>query len=143
MPHSLTFTAELKNLPVLRRFVSEISSKYQARREVIDGLIQAVDESATNIIVHGYQGRPGKIEIQMTLEEDSLVVRLWDQAPLFDPTQIPPPNLALPLEERRFGGLGVHLARHFTDQMTYQVTPDGNNELTLRKKINPNNPSPG
>jgi anti-sigma regulatory factor (Ser/Thr protein kinase) len=69
------------------------------------------------------------------VEEGALVVQLCDQAPLFDPTKVPPPDLNQPLEQRRFGGLGVHLARHFTDSIEYCVTPDGCNELTLKKML--------
>lgn len=106
----------------------------KAERGAIDDMIQAVDESATNIIVHGYRGQPGHIEIEVTQEGNVLVVRLRDQAPLFDPTRAPPPDLTLPLERRCVGGLGIHLARQFTDSMTFRTTSEGGNELTLRKK---------
>jgi serine/threonine-protein kinase RsbW len=102
---------------------------------VIDDMQAAVDEAAANIIVHGYQGQPGNIEIEVWKEGEALVVRLRDQAPLFDPTTVPPPDLTLPLEERFLGGLGIHLIRHFTDTMTHRVTSEGGNELTLMKKV--------
>ena len=107
----------------------------KADRDAIDDMLQAVDESATNIFVHGYRGRPGNIEIEVTQEGYVLVVRLRDQAPLFDPTRAPPPDLTLPLERRCLGGLGIHLARRFTDSVTYRKTSEGGNELTLRKKV--------
>jgi serine/threonine-protein kinase RsbW len=127
--------AELPNLAVIRRFVEETAMALQVDRDAIDDMIQAVDESATNIIVHGYRGRTGNIEIEVTREGYMLVVRLRDQAPLFDPTRAPPPDLTLPLERRRVGGVGIHLTRQFTDSMTYHTTSEGGNELTLRKKV--------
>jgi len=130
---SLSVTAELKNLPAIRRFVDETATSLQAERDVIDGLIQAVDKVATNIMTHGYQGDRGKIEFQLRLAGETLVIRVRDQAPLFDPTLTPPPDLTAPIEERCSGGLGIHLVRCFTDQVTYQVTPEGGNELTLVK----------
>jgi anti-sigma regulatory factor (Ser/Thr protein kinase) len=36
----------------------------------------------------------------------------------FDPTQIPPRGTTEPLEQRSAGGLGMHLIRHFIDQVT-------------------------
>jgi serine/threonine-protein kinase RsbW len=135
MASRLTISAELKNLQAIRQFIDETGVSLQASREALDALIQAVDESATNIIIHGYQGTPGRIEIQMDLEGDVLVVRLKDQAPNFDPTQIPPCDLTVRLEERRSGGLGMHMIRCFTDEVTYRVTPEGSNELTLRKTM--------
>ena len=106
----------------------------KADRDAIDDMIQAVDESATNIIVHGYRDRPSNIEIEVTQEGNALVVRLRDQAPLFDPTRAPPSDVTLPLERRRVGRLGIHLIRQFTDNVTYRITSEGGNELTLRKK---------
>jgi serine/threonine-protein kinase RsbW len=135
MESTLLVLAELPNLAVIRRFVEETAMALKADRDAIDDMIQAVDESATNIIVHGYRGRTGNIEIEVTQEGYVLVVRLRDQAPLFDPTRAPPPALTLPLERRRLGGLGIHLTRQFSDSMTYRITSEGGNELALRKKV--------
>jgi serine/threonine-protein kinase RsbW len=134
MSSTLRIAAELCNLAAIRRFVSEAATSLGAGRAAIDDMIQAVDESATNVIVHGYKGRPGAIEIEVTREGDDLVVRIRDDAPPFDPTTHPSPDLTLPLERRRFGGLGIHLSRECTDAVTYRVTPDGANELTFVKK---------
>ena len=133
---SLSVSAEVANLAVIRRFVEEGATSLRADRRAIDDMLQAVEEAVANIIFHGYHGRPGDIEIEMGQEQNALVVRLRDKAFPFDPTQLPPPDLTSPLETRRFGGLGVHLIRQFTDQITYRVTPEGDNELTLRKNVN-------
>jgi len=132
---SIRVVAELPNLAVIRRFVEETATALKADRDAIDDMIQAVDESATNIIVHGYRDQPGHIEIEVIQEGNVLVVRLRDQAPLFDPTRAPPSDVTLPLERRPFGGLGIHLTRRFTDSVTYRITSEGGNELTLRKKV--------
>ena len=134
MSSTLQFAAELPNLTAIRRFVREEATKLQAGRAAIEDMIQAVDESATNVIVHGYEGRPGTIEIEVSREGDDLVVRIRDYAPPFDPTTYPAPDLSLPLERRRFGGLGIHLSRECTDAVIYRSMPDGANELTLVKK---------
>jgi len=131
---SIRVLAELPNLAVIRRFVEDAATALKAGCSTIDDMIQAVDESATNIIVHGYRALPGHIEIEVTQEGDMLLVRLRDQAPLFDPTRAPPPDMTLPLEGRRFGGLGIHLTRQLTDSVTWRMTSEGGNELTLRKK---------
>ena len=126
--------AELQNLGVIRRFVQETAIALGSDPKAVADMLQAVEEVAANIVVHGYRGQPGDIEVEVSLEKAVLVIRLRDRAILFDPTSVPPPDLTRPLEERRLGGLGVHLARHFTDSMTYRVTDDGRNELTLQRK---------
>ena len=134
MPSTLRVSAELPNLAVIRCFVEDTAAALQFGPGVILDMIQAVDEAATNVIVHGYRGQPGEIEIEMAREQNALVVRLLDQAFAFDPTRAPPPDLTLPLEARRLGGLGIYLIRQFTDTMLYRRTSQGSNELTLIRK---------
>jgi serine/threonine-protein kinase RsbW len=129
-----SFSAELKNLAALRRFVEERMVGLGVDPEAIPGLVLAVDEAATNIIVHGYRNRGGVIEVEVQLEEGDLVLRLRDQAPPFDPTSVSPPDLTRPLEERSPGGLGIYLIRQAVDEISYRVAPEGGNELTLVKK---------
>lgn len=136
MESGLSVVAELGNLAVIRCFVETTALTLGASQNVADDLVQAIDELAANIIQHGYQGRAGQIEIEIKKEQDALVIRLRDQAPPFDPTLTPSPDLTLPLERRPVGGLGIHLARHCTDSMTYRQIPAGGNELTLRKQLN-------
>jgi anti-sigma regulatory factor (Ser/Thr protein kinase) len=135
MNSSLSIAAELRNLKAIRQFITETGANLGASQDAINPLIQAVDESVTNIIVHGYRGEAGQIDIHMGRERDVLVIRLRDQARHFDPTQIPPCDVTEPLEKRSSGGLGMHMIRHFADKVTYRITPEGENELTLRKRI--------
>ena len=130
----LQVAAELANLGVIRHFVEERATGLKFDRNVIEDMLQAVEEAVANTILHGYNRRPGEIQVVVHSEESGLVVQLRDRAPHFDPTGFPPPDLTLPLEERRPGGLGIYLMRKFTDTVTYRVTSDGRNELTLVKK---------
>src|SRR5512136_1768568 len=126
--------AELANLGVIRHFVEEKATGLKFDRNVIEDMLQAVEEAVANTILHGYKRRPGEIQVEVHREGSGLVVQLRDQAPHFDPTEFPPPDLTLPLEVRRPGGLGIYLVRKFTDMVNYRVTSDGSNELTLVKK---------
>jgi serine/threonine-protein kinase RsbW len=131
---TLYISAERRNLAVIRGFVADAARSLQAAPAAVDDMVQAVDELATNTIVHGYRGRAGSIEVEVWQEGNRLAVRLRDQAPPFDPATATPPNLGLPLEQRRPGGLGIHMSRELTDAMIHRVTPDGGNELTLFKE---------
>ena len=131
---TLKVKAELENLVVIRRFVKERAQALLTKPTAIDDIVLAVDEAATNVMVHGYQSEAGQIEIEIQPEESSLIIRLRDQAPVFDPTYVPEPDLTLPFDQRPLGGLGVFLIRHFMDQVIYHPTPGGGNELTLIKE---------
>ncbi len=131
---SLRIMAEPENLGRIRRFAEETAMALGVDPAVIPDVVLAVDEAASNIILHGYQGRPGSIEIEVEREGDALVIRLRDEAAPFDPTSISSPDLSLPLEQRAVGGLGIFLIRQVVDEVTHRVTPQGGNELTLVKR---------
>lgn len=131
---SLSVTAELDSLVVIRRFVEDTALALQIKAEVISDMLLAVDEAATNIILHGYQGQPGLIILELKLKGDTLIASLRDDAPPFNPTTVPPPDLTLPLERRPLGGMGIHLMRQLMDEMTHHFLPQGGNELILVKK---------
>jgi serine/threonine-protein kinase RsbW len=97
-------------------------------------VVLAVDELATNSTLHGYRGRSGDIELKMSRTGADLEIVLRDRATAFDPTQVPPPDMSLPLEDRPVGGLGLHLVRHMVDELRYRARPEGGNEIVLVKK---------
>ena len=89
-------------------------------------LVQAVDESVTNVIVHGYDGRPGAIDITVSSvlagpDAVQLVVTIRDDAPCFDPNGFIPADLTKPLAERPPHGLGIHLTRSCVDRIGHRV----------------------
>lgn len=133
----MRFEAELENLSHIRRFVQERGTALGAHTEAVSDLVMAANEAAVNIVVHGYQERSGVIDIEVTQNGDYLEVHLRDQAPPFDPTTIPPPDTTLPLEQRPYGGMGMHLIRQLVDTVTYRFTPQGGNELILAKRLDP------
>jgi anti-sigma regulatory factor (Ser/Thr protein kinase) len=134
MKSSLRMAAELDNLAEIRHFVQKTATTFGVDPDIISDVLLAVDEAVTNVLVHGYQGQPGMIELELRRRGDSLVVCLRDQAIPFDPTTVPPPDLTLPLEQRPFGGMGIYLMRQLMDEMTHRITRQGGNELTLVKK---------
>jgi serine/threonine-protein kinase RsbW len=135
--HRLQIPAELGQLATVRRFVETLGASLGLPRALTDPLILAVDESLSNIIQHGYQHQAGTITIEVEHTADALSVRLHDQAPPFDPTAMPDPDVTQPLHQRPVGGLGVYFTRRSVDDIVYERTPAGENRLTLIKKIPP------
>ncbi len=131
-----TFTglAQVEHLAAIRCWLEDAAAELGADISAVQDLVQATDEAATNVCVHGYAGAAGPIEIELTRQADDLVVRLRDWAPHFDPAVIGPPDLSLPLEARPMGGLGIFMIRSLTDRMQYRALTPGGNELTLFKK---------
>lgn len=122
--------ATLACLAPIRAFVRDCTAAVNSDEEATADLVQAVDEAATNVIVHGYRG-DGPIQVEFELDGNRMAVRLLDEAPVFDVTTVPPPDLTIPPLERRPGGMGVHLMRTLTDDLRHRPRPGGGNELTL------------
>jgi serine/threonine-protein kinase RsbW len=129
----LRIPASVDDLATVRQFIRQQARLAGADPGAVPDIVQAVDESVANAILHGYRGRDGTVEVEVDSSGRSLVVRLRDDAPPFDPTLLPAPDITLPLAARPLGGMGVYLARELMDKVTYQVTKDGN-ELTLVKE---------
>jgi len=131
---SLQITADLKELERVRHFVEEHATALGVDASACYDVLLSVDEMVTNIIVHGYRGQPGTIELSLRPVGDALELCLRDQAPPFDPTCVLAPDITLPLEQRQPGGMGIHMARHFMDILRWRTTAQGGNELTLIKQ---------
>jgi serine/threonine-protein kinase RsbW len=131
----LRVPAERKELAVIRSFIQTQAGSAGFSDESVDDLVLAVDEAATNIIIHGYEEKPGLIEVTFCSTHDTARITLRDRAPSFDPLQVPPPDINLPLHERKAGGLGIHLMRQCVDEICYRLPEEGGNELLLVKKM--------
>lgn len=135
---SLRVTARLENLTTIRRFVEETVTALDINPNAVADIVLAVDEVVSNIVVHGYRGQPGPIEIEVKHDRDTLAICIRDEAFPFNPTSVPPPDLTLPLEQRAIGGIGIHLIRQVMEKVIHRITPQGGNELLLVKGLEEN-----
>ena len=131
---TLHVQADVSELAKIRDFVEVQAGALGVKPDAVYDVVLAANEIATNIVVHGYRGQPGTIEIEMRSEGDAAKIVLRDQAPPFDPTLAATPDITVPLEKRPRGGMGIHLTRRLTDAMLHRVGPDGGNEVTLIKR---------
>src|SRR3972149_7005247 len=94
---ALAFSAELKNLAAIRHFVQETAATLQADPNALHDVILAVDEMAANVMVHGYQGGPGTVEVGGGRGGGGVVLCVRAHPPPFDPALHPMPDVTLPL----------------------------------------------
>ena len=123
------------HLAEVRAFVRDRTTAFGAPPDVADDLVQAVDEAVCNVIVHGYRGTAGEIEIGAERVGPSIEIRILDRGPSFDPTAATPPDLAVPPGQRKPGGMGIHLVRAAADEVHHRARPGGGNELRLVRRL--------
>lgn len=132
--------SDLDRLAEVRAFVRECATDLGASPRAVDDLVQAVDEASCNIMIHGYGGKPGPIDHAVERRGEAIAVTLSDRAKPFDPTERPLSEGA-PAPARPTGrghmGVGVRLLRTMMDEVHHAARPDGGNELTLVRSIEP------
>ncbi len=96
----------------------------------------ALEEAWVNISTYAYPSIPGPIEIRTRRTAGRFHVDIIDEGPAFDPLTRPEPDLAVDLDERPVGGLGIHLIRSLADDVQYR-REDSRNVLTITMDIEP------
>jgi anti-sigma regulatory factor (Ser/Thr protein kinase) len=137
--HHLRLESDVDRLANLRAFVRETATQLGASARSADDLVQAVDEASCNIMLHGYRGASGPIDVDIERRGKSIAVTLSDRARPFDPTSRPDSGLGAPPQPTGEGhmGVGVRLLRTMMDEVHHAARPDGGNELTLVRSIEP------
>ena len=129
----LVFQSNLQEIPHVSD-VLDILMRGQgfSEEEILDTQL-SVEEAVTNIILHGYQEKPGEISIKFSISDKALKIRIEDLAPAFDPLNVPDPDLSADVISRKIGSLGVFLMKKVMDELSYEYN-EGKNILTLVKK---------
>ena len=93
----------------------------------------ALDELLTNVVSYAFENDADTpvITLALHLTDERLEARLEDNGRPFNPLRdAPAPDLDLSAEDRRVGGLGIHLTKAFVHALTYERV-DGWNRLYL------------
>lgn len=122
---SLTVPGTLDSLSAIADFVMTAAKQAGLDKKATYRLRLAVDEIATNIIVHGYEeaNHEGDVNLLLDIDDKSLNLTLEDTGIAYDPNQHLLPEeaaLKLPLEQRPTGGLGIYLALQGVDKFIYE-----------------------
>jgi serine/threonine-protein kinase RsbW len=133
--YQITRSAELESLRVFRDFIADCCANFDIPEGVVLDLKLAVDEACTNIIQHGYKGMdPGSIILSFRIEAKRILVQITDFGHIFEPADVPQPDIKAALEDREIGGLGLYLIYQTMDDIDYQASQEGN-VLTFTKNL--------
>ncbi len=120
---SIIVSGSLESLEQISSYVITAAKTANLDKKTTYKLRLAVDEIATNIVIHGYEeaGIQGNIGCQAELNNKTLTIYLEDTGAEYDSTQKnQPDDLYKPLEERHIGGLGIYLAINGVDKYIYE-----------------------
>ena len=103
--------------------------------EELDDVKTAVSEAVTNCIIHGYEGGPGTIRVEVTVEDRMAIIRVIDSGiGIYDVKKaMEPLYTTKPTEERC--GMGFAIMEAFMDEVHVASKPGAGTEVTMIKHI--------
>ena len=138
----LQVPANLAELSSIGAFVLTAAEQAGLDRRAAYRLRLAVDELATNVIVHGKPAEHSgddRIRLLAETDDEHLTIIMEDRGPAFDPLEHEgvDEHLDKPIEERPIGGLGVFLALRGVDRFQYERVGDRNRSIFMARRSAP------
>ena len=98
-------------------------------------IAMAIEELFTNMVKYNASGL-GRIGLEIECTGKDVTCSLTDpDSDRFDVNAMPDANIHLPVEQRRPGGLGIHLVRRMVDSIDYDYS-GRRSRITFRKTLN-------
>ena len=126
---------DLSELDTLEEKLDEFCQKLGVTTKCFCEINLALEELFTNIISYGFSDN-SEHQIKFTISHDdkTVTMRIEDDGEPFNPVEEEAPDIQCPIEDRKIGGLGIHLIKNVMDDVKYK-RQNGKNLLILKKKI--------
>jgi len=131
--HTLNLKNDLSELERLHPFLQEIGQRIGVSKKCIFETNLTLEEVFSNIVSYGFDDHANHvIKIAVTIGKDSFTISVEDDGRPFNPLEAKDPDLPQEVEDCKPGGLGIHLIRHFMDEIRYRRYQN-RNVLTMKK----------
>jgi anti-anti-sigma factor len=128
------YTSDLGQLAEMRRFVRDSCQHAwgpDVDEEVLGQIELALQEAASNIILHAYEQEKGRtIELIVDADPDQVCLALYHEGRDFDPGAVPKPTI----DASRTGGFGLYLIGQCMDEVRIVHDDSGRRGIRLVKK---------
>lgn len=129
------FPRNFASLEAIYAFVREFLAQHGIREEHAWNLDLIAEELFTNVVKYGASSDP--VAISLDWQTPDLTMRIRDSGLNgFDPTLAPAVDVGRPIEQRRAGGLGIHLVRTIADRFDFARDQSGS-VITIMKRLEP------
>ena len=128
------FKRDLNSLDGIFKFINEFSAKTGVDESVVFTINLVVEELFTNMVKYTYENN-NEILLELKKEEPNLIIHLTDfDVEPFDITKTVEVDTKQSLEDRRVGGLGIHLVKQMMDKIEYEYK-DRQSKIILIKHL--------
>ena len=118
----LIIEAKTQNLEKVMAFVDEALEECGSSMKARLQMEVAVEEIFVNIASYAYQPETGNAVIRLETFDDptSVSVTFKDAGTPYDPLMKEDPDITLPAEARKIGGLGIFMTKNSVDDIHYE-----------------------
>jgi serine/threonine-protein kinase RsbW len=128
------FRKEMTSLDDVFDFLNRSMAVYKIDPSAAYSVSLAVEEFFTNMVKYSAAGNDD-ILIRISMDSNCLTVNLIENdVEPFDVTKTGEVDTARPLHERKPGGLGIHLAKHMVDSVSYEYV-NRHSTITFTKNL--------
>ena len=133
---SITLPATVENIGKITAFVEGRMEEKDCPLKQIMQVSMAVDEVMANVAMYAYAPGTGDVTVTVDFDDGSRTVSITfiDRGVAFDPLAEEDPDVTLPAEQRKIGGLGIFLVKKTMDDVAYRREGD-KNVLCIKKKV--------
>ena len=132
----LKVAATKESLEVVTAFLDQVLDMSDCPLKTRLQIDLALEEMYINIANYAYAPGTGDMELQAGFNDEGneVILILKDQGIPYDPLAKADPDVSLPADKRKIGGLGIFLVKKTMDSMSY-VRQDGYNIVTMTKRF--------
>ena len=132
----LEISAVKENLDEVLAFIEQELRGMDCPLKVKTQIDIAVEEIFVNIASYAYNPGEGQAQVRVEVQDDPLeiILTFLDHGKPYDPLAREDPDISLPAEKRRIGGLGIFLVKKSMDEINYEYK-NGHNILTMKKSL--------
>lgn len=131
--YHIEIESDPNNLITVEEFVHYFATEAGLKEEKISNLLLCITEAVTNAIIHAHKKDASKIvKIDVTTDNEEIVIIVKDEGKGFDPSKIPDPTH--PDNLLKDSGRGLYLMRIFLAELKYNMTSTGTETIMVMKK---------
>ena len=136
MMDSFKSLATIDSLQPARAYVLHCAAEAGYSGSSTMALELVVEEVLVNVASYAYPTCAGEIEIICSSDEKLFTISFSDSGVPFDPLERSAPDTEASIDERRIGGLGIHLIRKMSRAVEYK-RENGRNIFRVSFDLNP------
>ena len=132
---ALEFDSRSQNEGFVRVAVAAFATQLNPTLEEVADLKTAVSEAVTNVVIHAYREKTGKVRIECSVREKEMTVTVIDYGVGIENTEKAMEPLYTTRPELDRSGMGFAFMEAFMDELEVESQPGQGTTVRMKKKF--------